>query len=34
MKDFFKKYALPLIALVILMLSFTVYAGIETTFAL
>lgn len=34
MKDFFTKYALPIIALIILMASFTVYAGIETTFAL
>lgn len=34
MKNFFKNYALPIIALIILMVSFTVYAGIETTFAL
>ncbi len=34
MKEIFTKYALPIIALLILMASFTVYAGIETTFAL
>lgn len=27
-----KRYALPIIAITILMISFTVYAGIETSF--